>query len=114
VHQDISTPAYYPYDNRSTTRQIDRKQTIFSYPCISSFVFPPDLSLLTSNIMHFLFFQGASAPTEPTDEHTLVPLHAPERNTSDGAEFLDDAIRMEDVIIHTEESVAAGSPANLL
>lgn len=51
----------------------------------------------------------------PSDEHQLVPLHEPPHNTSEGGEFLDDALRMDDEpVIYTEESVAAGSPENLL
>lgn len=51
----------------------------------------------------------------PPDEHQLVPLHEPPHNTSEGGEFLDDALRMDDEpVIYTEESVAAGSPENLL
>jgi hypothetical protein len=48
-------------------------------------------------------------------EHPLVPIHEPPHNTNEGSEFLDDAIRMEDLpLVYTEESVAAGSPKNLL
>ncbi|AXY73254.1 hypothetical protein D3H65_04355 [Paraflavitalea soli] len=51
----------------------------------------------------------------PSDEHQLVPLHDPPRNTNEGGEFLDDALRMEEQpIIYTEESIAAGSPTGLL
>ena len=50
-----------------------------------------------------------------SEEHVLVPIHEPPHNTNEGSEFLDDAIRMEDLpIIYTEESIAAGSPHNLL
>ena len=50
------------------------------------------------------------------DGHTQVAevtVHAPLHDTSEGSEFLDDALRMEDLSItpyaNTEESVAAGS-----
>ena len=44
-----------------------------------------------------------------------VVHNAPPHNTNEGSEFLDDAIRMEDLpLIYTEESVAAGSPYYLL
>jgi hypothetical protein len=52
---------------------------------------------------------------DPAEDHALVPLHEPAHNTNEGSEFLDDAIRMEDLpIIYTEESIATGSPYNLL
>ncbi|MBS1665488.1 MAG: hypothetical protein JST68_30885 [Bacteroidetes bacterium] len=47
------------------------------------------------------------------EESTLVPLHEPERNTSDGGEFMDDALRMEDMIPRTEEFISSGTPGNL-
>ncbi|WP_276480245.1 hypothetical protein [Paraflavitalea pollutisoli] len=47
--------------------------------------------------------------------HTLVQLHEPPVNTSEGGEFLDDAIHMDELpVILTEESVSAGSPRYLL
>lgn len=55
------------------------------------------------------------------DGHTLVAkvtLHEPLHDSSEGSEFLDDALRMEDLSItpfaNTEESVATGSSPNLL
>lgn len=49
-----------------------------------------------------------------SEEHPVVHIE-PARYTSEGSEFLDDAIRMEDLpLIYTEESVAAGSPYYLL
>jgi hypothetical protein len=63
--------------------------------------------------MHFFFLPPVKS--KPKEEHVLVAIHALPRNTSDGSEFIDDAIRMEDLTwTHTEECVAAGSPANLL
>jgi len=63
--------------------------------------------------MHFFFFHPAKS--NPRNEHTLVTIHEPLRNTSEGGEFLDDAIRMEDLLLtRFEESVAAGSPETLL
>jgi hypothetical protein len=35
-------------------------------------------------------------PEKPTDEHTPVPVPESPHNTSEGGEFLDDAIRMKD------------------
>jgi hypothetical protein len=63
--------------------------------------------------MHFSFLHPFKLQLE--DEHPLVAVHAVPQNTSEGGEFLDDALRMEDLILTpTEESVAAGSPMNLL
>jgi hypothetical protein len=63
--------------------------------------------------MHFFFLHPIKSGAE--EEHTLVPLHALQHNTSEGSEFLDDAIRMEDLsLTHTEECIAAGSPERLL
>ena len=63
--------------------------------------------------MNFSFFHPIKS--NPEEEHTLVAIHALPRNTSEGGEFLDDAIRMEDLTwTHTEECIAAGSPVNLL
>ena len=45
--------------------------------------------------MHFPFFH-AGGPRPAGDKDTLVPLHEQEHNTSEGGEFLDDAIRMDD------------------
>ena len=45
----------------------------------------------------------------------LVPIHGLPHNTSEGSEFLDDAIRMEEMsITRCEECVSAGSPEKLL
>ena len=49
------------------------------------------------------------------EEHPVVAVHAAQHDTSEGSEFLDDALRMEDVILTPfEECIAAGSPASLL
>lgn len=49
------------------------------------------------------------------EEQPPVVIHEASHNTSEGGEFLDDALRMEDLILtHTEESLAAGSPDHLL
>jgi len=65
--------------------------------------------------MNLFFLRPASKRLRvQSEEHPVVhvePLH----NTSEGSEFLDDAIRDEDLPpTYTEESVAAGSPRNLL
>jgi len=66
--------------------------------------------------MHpFFFHPDTKDVKDPSDEPMLVRLHGTTYNTSEGGEFLDDAIRMEDLqMIHCEECVAAGSPQNLL
>ncbi|MBO9572700.1 MAG: hypothetical protein J7497_10920 [Chitinophagaceae bacterium] len=63
--------------------------------------------------MHNFFFYPPANKAE--DIHTLVPLHEIEYNTTEGGEFLDDAIRTEDLPpIYSEENIAPGSPENLL
>ena len=49
-------------------------------------------------------------------EPVVVRLHAPEHDTMEGAEFMDDALRFEDEwpLAKTEVSVASGSPEQLL
>jgi hypothetical protein len=48
-------------------------------------------------------------------EQLLVSMHPLLHDLSEGGEFLDDALRMEDLPrAHIEESIAAGSPENLL
>jgi len=70
-------------------------------------------SLLNYNTMHFSFLHPFKMDLQ--DEHPLVAIHEALHNTSEGSEFLDDALRMEDLTwTPTEESVAAGSPAYLL
>lgn len=46
------------------------------------------------------------------EEHPLVALHeTADQNTSEGGEFLDDALRMEDMMpTPAEESIATGGP----
>lgn len=49
------------------------------------------------------------------DRHTLVILPEPPHNTTEGSEFLDDAIRTHDQPpVYTEESVGVGCPEDLL
>ncbi|NII29336.1 hypothetical protein HB364_29925 [Pseudoflavitalea sp. X16] len=119
MHQDSPTPAYDPYENRSTTRQVNRQQAIpshFSSPFSSAIVPKPDYSLIKTNVMIFYFLHPAGNHLHhPSDEHKLVRLHEPPHNTNEGSEFLDDALRMDDEpVVYTEESIAAGSPENLL
>lgn len=62
--------------------------------------------------MHFPFLHHVRSNAE---EPPPVVNHEPESFSMEGSEFLDDAIRMEDLMpVRTEEIVAAGSPGNLL
>ncbi|MFL5741180.1 MAG: hypothetical protein ACJ75B_13235 [Flavisolibacter sp.] len=68
--------------------------------------------------MHFSFIHPFKLDLR--DGHAQVAeviLYEPLHDASEGSEFLDDALRMEDLSItpyaNTEESVAAGSPSNL-
>ena len=63
--------------------------------------------------MHFPFIHSITNNHQP-EEHRLVATHEPQSISVEGSEFLDDALRMEDLPLRTEISVAAGSPANLL
>jgi hypothetical protein len=63
----------------------------------------------------FFLHPAAKNGNNQPDKQTLVQPHKPPHDTSEGSEFLDDAIRMEDLpVIYTEQSIAAGSPKNLL
>jgi len=63
--------------------------------------------------MHFSFIHPFKLDLR--DEHAVVSVHTGHHDTSEGSEFLDDALRMEDLPwTHTEESVAAGCPNSLL
>lgn len=65
--------------------------------------------------MNLFFLHPASRHSKVQLQEYPVVHTEPERNTNEGSEFLDDAIREEDVpLTYTEESVAAGSPRNLL
>jgi len=63
-----------------------------------------------------LFHRPAKSRNYESAEPALVLFREQEHNTSEGSEFLDDAIRMIDqpLMVHTEESIAAGSPGNFL
>ena len=72
--------------------------------------------------MNHLFFHSPvkdlrdkTDPGDKTIKHTPVLLQEPMDYTSEGSEFLDDAIRMKDQpLMNTEESVTAGGPEDLL
>ena len=61
--------------------------------------------------MHFFFLHPATKDLEDQiNEPMLRPSHEQLYNTSDGGEFLDDAIRIEDLsIIQSEENIAGES-----
>jgi hypothetical protein len=73
-------------------------------------------SLPKPNVMNLFFLHPAAKNgNNQPDKHTSVQPHEPPHNTIEGSEFLDDAIRMEDLpVTYTEQSIAAGSPKNLL
>ena len=69
--------------------------------------------------MHFSFIHPFKLDLR--DGHTriaAVTLHEPLHDTSEGSEFLDDALRMEDISFapytNTKESIGAGTAENLL
>ena len=66
--------------------------------------------------MHsFTQHQPVTTREDEPDQIALVSFHEPAHNTNEGSEFLDDAIRMIDQpLMHTEESIAAGSRMDLL
>jgi hypothetical protein len=109
VDQGIPTPAYAPYENRSTAGQVSGQQI------------KPSFFLFTNkpNVMHFSFIhpfklhlRGEHAPV------TELVLHQLSHDKSEGSEFLDDALRMEDLsftpLNNRQENMAAGRPENLL
>jgi len=53
-----------------------------------------------------------------SDKYALLSLRQSQHNITDGSEFLDDAIRTYEqplmLLTQTEESIAAGSPRDLL
>ena len=65
--------------------------------------------------LQFFHLPAKNREVEPA-KHTLALFQEPQHNTNEGSEFLDDTIRMKDqpLMVHTEESIAAGSPEYLL
>jgi hypothetical protein len=62
----------------------------------------------------FLIHLPIKKTKDESIRHKPVTIQEPPHNTSEGSEFIDDAIRMKDQpLMRTEESVAAGSPENL-
>ncbi|HEX6427545.1 MAG TPA: hypothetical protein VF008_07670 [Niastella sp.] len=63
----------------------------------------------------FLYQRVHNLSARSTEPHPVIKHHELHRDTSDGGEFLDDAIYLEDLpVTPAEVSVAAGSPDNLL
>jgi hypothetical protein len=71
---------------------------------------------LNVNIMNlFSLHHATKDPKDQLDEDLITSNHELTHDMSEGSEFLDDAIRMRDQpLMYTEESIAAGSPPNLL
>jgi hypothetical protein len=115
--------AYDPYEIRPTTRQINGQQIkpllhFSHYTRWRKQALAGKQHLFYNqnlNIMNLFFLHPTTKNLkEQPDKHTLVHSE-PTRNTDEGSEFLDDAIRMEDLpLFYSEESVAAESPQNLL
>lgn len=62
----------------------------------------------------FFFHQQAKQQVDELNKHILI-IHEHPNNTTEGSEFLDDAIRMVDQpLMYTEEAIAAGCPEDLL
>src|SRR3569833_3543997 len=73
------------------------------------------LTLLTPDTMHFSFLHPFKLNQREMEEPSTVVVHTAAHDTSEGSEILNDALRMEDIILTpTEECVAAGSPNQLL
>jgi hypothetical protein len=65
--------------------------------------------------MNLLFLHPAGNNRQAQSDTHPVVHNEPSHNMNEGSEFLDDAIRIEDLpIIYTEESIAVSSPKNLL
>ncbi|SKA44261.1 hypothetical protein SAMN04488128_106363 [Chitinophaga eiseniae] len=57
--------------------------------------------------MHFTFLHPFKLKLH--DDHSLVPLHTAPHNTDEGGEFLDDALRMEDLFLPAGGDAPAGA-----
>ena len=67
----------------------------------------------TLHIMHFTFLHPFKL--KMTEEQPMTVIHEIPDASCGGGEFLDDAIRMDDVpFVRSEDCVAAGSPSGLL
>jgi hypothetical protein len=66
-------------------------------------------------IFPFFHHRERNFGARSTEPHPAIKHHELHHDTSEGGEFLDDAIHMVDLpAMQTEVSVAAGSPDNLL
>jgi len=57
--------------------------------------------------MHFSFLHPFKLKLH--EDHSLVPLHAMPHDIDEGGEFLDDALRMEDIILPADHNTVAGA-----
>jgi len=63
--------------------------------------------------LFFLHHPVTKRNNEP-GKRSLVSMHGPERNATDGGEFLDDALRMRDLsLVYTDNNIAATDPEDL-
>jgi hypothetical protein len=63
----------------------------------------------------FLYHRVHNLSARSTEPHPAIKHHELHHDSSEGGEFLDDAIHMEDLpVTSAEVGVAAGSPDNLL
>ena len=54
----------------------------------------------------FFIHHPTNNPEDESGKHTLVPLQNHGHNTNEGSEFMDDAIRMEDLpALYPEENI---------
>jgi hypothetical protein len=67
-------------------------------------------STFNKNIMNLFFiYHPTKNPEDEAGKHTRALLQNHGYNTNEGSEFLDDAIRTEDVTtLYTEENITAG------
>ena len=66
-------------------------------------------------IFSLLHYRERNLNARSTEPHPAIKHHELHHDTSEGGEFLDDAIHLEDLpVTPAEVSVAAGSPDNLL
>jgi hypothetical protein len=66
-------------------------------------------------LFSFLRHRQRNQNVSPSLPHPAIKHHELHHDISEGEEFFDDAIHMEDVqVTRTELSIAAGSPENLL
>jgi hypothetical protein len=66
-------------------------------------------SPVNKNIMNLFFIHPTKKQEDEAGKHTLVPLHNQEHDTNEGSEFMDDALRTEDLPpLDAEENITEG------